>query len=80
MQTPPPSVLSSDRQCDAHHTHGTAITAWALFAALASHVLRDAPSGTAPLLWPLPSTSVPRWLPYGGELALLCSFAGPLGP
>ena len=46
-------------------------TGWALFAALASHVLRNASTGTAPLLSPLPSNSVPRWLYYGGELDLL---------
>jgi hypothetical protein len=32
---------------------GSLTTAWVVFAALTSHVLRDAPVGTAPMLWPL---------------------------
>lgn len=43
--------------------------AWLAFAALASHVLRDAPSGAA-ILWPLPYGFLPTALYYHGELDL----------
>jgi membrane-bound metal-dependent hydrolase YbcI (DUF457 family) len=44
---------------------------WVAFAAIASHVLRDAAMGTAPLLWPLSVDAVPRWAYICGELGLL---------
>jgi membrane-bound metal-dependent hydrolase YbcI (DUF457 family) len=47
------------------HTAG-----WVAFVALASHVLRDAAMGTAPLLWPLAVDKVPLWAYACGELGL----------
>jgi len=44
---------------------------WLAFAGIASHVLRDAAMGTAPLLWPLSVDAVPRWAYLCGELGLL---------
>lgn len=45
--------------------------AWLAFAALASHVLRDAPSG-APILWPLPYLTISAAAYYVGE-ATICT-------
>jgi membrane-bound metal-dependent hydrolase YbcI (DUF457 family) len=50
---------------------GSLITAWIVFAALTSHVLRDASVGTAPLLWPLGDWRIPRWAYYAAEMALM---------
>ena len=44
---------------------------WVAFVAVASHVLRDAAMGTAPLLWPLAVDRVPWWVYVCGELALV---------
>lgn len=44
---------------------------WVAFAAVASHVLRDAAMGTAPLLWPLAIDRVPWWAYACGELGLV---------
>ena len=59
------SLLSRDRAAG-----------WVVFAALASHVLRDAAMGTAPVLWPLGADAVPRWLYGCGELGLLLVSCG----
>jgi hypothetical protein len=45
--------------------------AWAIFAALSSHALRDASVGSTTILWPLPLLSIPRWTYYVGEVVLL---------
>jgi hypothetical protein len=45
-------------------------TAWVVFAALTSLVLRDASVGTAPLLWPLGDWTVPRCMYYMREAGL----------
>jgi hypothetical protein len=50
---------------------GTLTTAWVVFAALASHVLRDASVGTAPILWPLGDWRIPRWACHVGEVGLV---------
>ena len=50
---------------------GSLVTAWIVFAALTSHVLRDASVGTAPLLWPLGDWKISRWVYYVGEVALM---------
>jgi hypothetical protein len=48
---------------------------WGMFAALASHILRDASGGITPILWPLPLKAIPWWAYYGGEIGLfLISF------
>jgi len=52
---------------------GTFITAWIVFAALSSHVLRDASVGTAPILWPLGEWRIPRWAYWLGEVGLLAA-------
>jgi len=60
------SLLSRDRAAG-----------WVVFAAIASHVLRDAAMGTAPLLWPLSVDAVPRWVYGWGEVGLMlasCEF------
>jgi hypothetical protein len=44
---------------------------WVAFAAVASHVLRDAAMGTAPLLWPLAVVRVPWWAYVCGVLGLV---------
>ena len=54
------SLLSRDRAAG-----------WVVFAAIASHVLRDAAMGTAPLLWPLGADAVPRWVYCWGEVGLM---------
>jgi len=43
-----------------HLLFGSLSVAWVVFAGLASHVLRDASVGTAPLLWPLGEWKIPR--------------------
>jgi hypothetical protein len=50
---------------------GSLTTAWVLFAALTSHVLRDASVGTAPLLWPLGDWGIARWTCFVAEVRLL---------
>jgi hypothetical protein len=47
------------------------ILGWIVFAALTSHVLRDAGGGKAPILWPSSVTAVPRWTYYLGVILLL---------
>jgi len=49
---------------------GSLTTAWVVFAALVSHVLRDASVGTAPLLWPLGDWRMARWGYYVEEVGL----------
>jgi membrane-bound metal-dependent hydrolase YbcI (DUF457 family) len=44
---------------------------WVAFAGIASHVLRDAAMGTAPLLWPLGVDAVPWWAYASGEVGLM---------
>jgi len=71
---PPTDAQSDPRSAwrrDPHIRSRCPAVAWVLVASIASHILRDASSGTAPLLWPLPSLSVSRWLYYAGELVLL---------
>jgi hypothetical protein len=50
---------------------GSLTTAWVVFAALTSHVLRDASVGTAPLLWPLGDWRIARWASWLGETGLM---------
>jgi len=50
---------------------GSLTTASVVFAALTSHVLRDASVGTAPILWPLGDWRIPRWTYYLGEVGLV---------
>jgi hypothetical protein len=50
---------------------GSLSTAWVVFVALTSHVLRDASVGTAPLLWPLGDWRIPRWAYCVGEVGLV---------
>jgi len=51
------------------------IIGWGMFAALASHILRDASGGITPIFWPLPLDAIPWWAYYGGEIGLfLTSF------
>jgi len=50
---------------------GRLSVAWVVFAAVASHVLRDASVGTAPVLWPLGDWRIPRWAYYMAEVGLL---------
>ncbi|MHC5035038.1 MAG: metal-dependent hydrolase [Planctomycetota bacterium] len=47
------------------------ILSWIVFAALVSHVLRDAGGGKTPILWPLPVTAIPLWTYYLGVILLL---------
>ena len=47
------------------------IVGWIVFAALVSHVLRDAGGGKTPILWPLPVTAIPQWTYYLGVILLL---------
>ena len=47
---------------------GSLSTAWVVFAALTSHVLRDASVGTAPLLWPPWDWRLARWAYHMAEL------------
>jgi hypothetical protein len=47
------------------------IVGWSLFAAVTSHVIRDASGGGTPLFWPLEIYRIPSWLYYGGEIVLL---------
>jgi len=47
------------------------IVAWTLFAALTSHVIRDASGGGTPIFWPLEIDHIPSWLYYGIEIILL---------
>jgi len=50
---------------------GNLTTAWIVFAALTSHVLRDASVGKAPILWPLGDWRIPRWAYYVAEVGLV---------
>lgn len=47
------------------------LVGWTLFAAVTSHVIRDASGGSTPLFWPLAIYHIPSWLYYGGEIVLL---------
>jgi hypothetical protein len=47
------------------------VVVWTLFAAVTSHVIRDASGGNTPLLWPLAIYHIPSWLYYGIEIVLL---------
>ena len=49
---------------------GSLSTAWVVFAALTSRVLRDASVGTAPILWPMGDWRTPRWVCCSGEMGL----------
>lgn len=44
---------------------GGLTTAWVVFAALTSHVLRNASVGTAPVLWPLGDWRIAPWARQG---------------
>jgi hypothetical protein len=46
------------------------VLGWVMFAALASHVLRDAAGGITLVLWPLPVTGIPWWSYYLAEITL----------
>lgn len=46
------------------------VDGWLVFAALASHILRDAASGGTPLLWPLPFDRLSPAAYYTAELGL----------
>jgi hypothetical protein len=50
---------------------------WVAFAGIASHVLRDAAMGTAPLLWPLGVDAVPWWAYASGEFGLMLGSSVP---
>lgn len=51
------------------------VVTWTLFAALTSHVIRDAVGGSTPIFWPLKIYHIPSWFYYGIEIVLLyCSF------
>jgi hypothetical protein len=43
---------------------------WLAFAALAAHILYDAPGGSTPLFWPIPSDILAAPIAYTGVLAL----------
>ena len=47
------------------------LVAWTLFAAVTSHVIRDASGGGTPVFWPLEIYHIPSWFYYGGEIVLL---------
>jgi hypothetical protein len=47
------------------------IVGWTLFAAVTSHVIRDASGGNTPLFWPFEIYHIPSWLYYGAEIVLL---------
>lgn len=47
------------------------LVAWGMFAALSSHVLRDASGGNALILWPLSLQAIPQWIYYPSEVGLL---------
>lgn len=47
------------------------ILGWIVFAALVSHVMRDAGGGKTPILWPLPVTAIPQWMYYLAVILLL---------
>ena len=54
---------------------GNPAIGWGTFAALASHILRDASGGITPVFWPLPLDAIPWWAYYGSEVGLfLLSF------
>jgi membrane-bound metal-dependent hydrolase YbcI (DUF457 family) len=50
---------------------GSLPAAWVVFAALTSHVLRDASVGIAPLVWPLGDWRIPKWACHVGEVGLV---------
>jgi membrane-bound metal-dependent hydrolase YbcI (DUF457 family) len=70
---PPTHSLTFALLCGAvlSHLSRDRAAGWVAFAALASHVLRDAAMGTAPLLWPLSVDTVPWWAYACGELGLV---------
>lgn len=47
------------------------LVAWGVFAALSSHILRDASWGFTPILWPLSLQAIPPWIYYPSEVGLL---------
>lgn len=47
------------------------IVGWIVFAALASHVVRDASGGITPIFHPLKRYGIPPWLYYASEIVLL---------
>lgn len=47
------------------------IVVWTLFAAVTSHVIRDASGGSTPVFWPLRLYHIPSWFYYGIEIVLL---------
>ncbi len=46
------------------------IVGWGMFAALSSHVIRDASRGGTQILWPLSLEVIPRWVYYFGAVGL----------
>lgn len=46
------------------------VIGWGTFAALSSHVIRDASGGSTPILWPLSFEAIPRWAYYLGAVGL----------
>lgn len=46
------------------------VVGWATFAALSSHVIRDASGSSTPILWPLSFVTIPRWAYYLGAVGL----------
>lgn len=47
------------------------LVGWGMFAALSSHVLRDASRGHTPILWPLSLQAIPQWIHYPSQVGLL---------
>ena len=47
------------------------VVSWIFFAALTSHVLRDASGGGTPIFWPLNIYHIPPWLYYCMEIVVL---------
>jgi membrane-bound metal-dependent hydrolase YbcI (DUF457 family) len=47
------------------------LVGWGMFAAISSHVLRDASGGYTSILWPLSLHAVPQWIYYSSEVGLL---------
>ena len=46
------------------------VVGWGMFAALSSHVIRDASGGGTRILWPLSLEAIPRWVYYFGAVGL----------
>jgi membrane-bound metal-dependent hydrolase YbcI (DUF457 family) len=47
------------------------LVGWGMFAALSSHVLRDASGGYTSILWPLSLQAIPQWIHYPSQVGLL---------